>query len=963
MQQRTVTSQVKHLSRIAYAISDLVSTAFEQDSASDILRTTYLQCREIQASAMSITEFAGMAAQLFIYSCFAARYYHDDAGATTFQRWHVTALLSYAHPLHRQCVEAIMSMEPLAVWIDEVVSILGAFDRQSIECAFQDDPLTHFYERFLHYYNPRLRASHGIFYTPQPVISYIVRSIDYLLRSRFACHDGLAGIEDNIRILDPACGTGVFVQAVLEHARAAYQQCGQPDLWSARLCQCLLPRLAGIEVLVTPYLIAHLRLNLFLAGMDTPRTEESPAQVELLPETTFLTCHSERSEESIAGDRFFASLRMTGEGILDSKSGITPFRLGNALSEPDHHQSAPEAIMIVLGNPPYAGHSANKGAWMRSLLDEYKEGCPELKKRAQAKWLSDDYVKFIRLAQWHIDSAGQGILAFITSHSYLDNPTFRGMRRSLTRSFDELFVLDLHGNAKKQELVPGETRDENVFAIQSGIAISIFVKHGNPNRSHCKGGGGEDAGRGPLRSPSSLSTDDGEEDVGRGPLRSPFSPILPAETIDHSPTISHAQVWGRRVEKLSWLAAHDLESTTWTVRHPQAPQYLFAPQETSYLEEYEAGWSIPEIFRPNGDPAPGIITCHDEFAVAWSRDEMIGKIEWLLATRDEDEARQRYRLCAQGQWNYTGAKRALRDGEWRQQLAPLLYRPFDTRWTVYNRHVAVHLRERVTRHLLPGPVRCRRENLALLIGKAGQVISGQAWDIVFCSRIITEFNLFRRGGNNIFPLYLTGDDGKAGPGVNLAPAFIDEVTARLGLQWVAEGQGDLQQTIGPEDIFSYIYALLHAPSYRARYAAFLKRDFPRIPLPHNLALFRALCCPGQQLVCLHLLEGETPFITSYPVAGTHFVERVRYVPGDDDKTTGRVWINAAQYFERVPAAAWALHIGGYGVCLKWLKDRRGRHLTLEEITQYQKIVAALAETLRLMREIDDVIEHAGGWPF
>src|SRR5579859_3929979 len=853
------------MARIARAISEPFSTAFEQDSASTALCAAYHQCREMQPT-ISITEFADMASHLFIYSCFVARYYHNTADSTTFQRQHITAILSYAHPLHRQCVEAIMSMESLATSVDEVVSLLATLDRQSIDGAFQDDPLTHFYEHFLLCYNPRLRASHGIYYTPQPVISYITRSIDYLLRSRFACRNGLADIDANIRILDPACGTGVFVQAALEHTRAAYQQCRQAELWPAHLYQHFLPRLTGIEVLVTPYLIAHLRLNLFLANMDVPGSEELPM----------------------------------------------PFHLGNALSESDHHQDAPDTIMIVPGNPPYAGHSANKEAWMLSLLDEYKEGCPELKKRAQAKWLSDDYVKFIRLAQWRIDCAGQGILAFITSHSYLDNPTFRGMRHSLTRSFDELFVLDLHGNSKKQELAPGATRDENVFAIQSGIAISIFVKKKD-------------------------------------------SPI-------HPPTISHAHVWGSRAEKLSWLAAHDLENTTWTTQHPRLPHYLFAPQETRYREEYEAGWSIPDIFRPNGDPAPGIITCHDEFAVAWQPDEMIDKIEWLLATRDEDEARLRYRLCAQGQWNYAAAKRALHDCQWQRQLAPLLYRPFDTRWTVYNRHVAVHLRERVTRHLLPGKSQNERRNLALLIGKAGQVISGQAWDIVFCSRIITEFNLFRRGGNNIFPLYLASDDSNESRGVNLAPAFIADVVARLGLQWMAEGQGDLRHTIGPEDIFSYIYALLHAPGYRARYAAFLKHDFPRIPLPPNLALLRALCHPGQQLVRLHLLECEIPFITNYPVTGPHSVERLRYVPHDDDTATGRVWINAAQYFEHIPAAVWMLHIGGYQVCLKWLKDRRGRHLSEEEITQYQKIVSALAETLRLMREIDDAIEQARGWP-
>jgi hypothetical protein len=612
-----------------------------------------------------------------------------------------------------------------------------------------------------------------------------------VLRSRFGCREGLAEIDTNIRILDPACGTGIFVQAALEHMRAAYQQQGQVEQWREHLYQHFLPRISGIEVLITPYLIAHLRLNLFLEGANIPGRGPGAGLTRggLFARNQSRACHSERSEESACQQRFFAALRMTGAGDLRvltnlpvqagtvyrpvpythgqpingqgtgrytapgprSVNLLAPFHLANALSETDVHQDLPTSIMIVLGNPPYAGHSANREAWMLSLLDEYKEGWPELKRRAQAKWLSDDYVKFMRLAQWQIDRAGQGIVAFITSHSYLDNPTFRGMRRSLMRSFDELFVLDLHGNSKKQERSPGDTKDENVFAIQSGVAISIFVK--KDNRSHCKGGNGDDVGRRPLRSPSSSST----------------------QRRTHTPIIYHAQLWGSRVEKLSWLSAHDLESTTWAIQHPLAPCYLFAPQETQHLEEYEAGWSIPDIFRPNGDPAPGIITCHDEFAVAWSRDEAISKVEWLLATRDEDEARQRYRLCMQEQWNYAAAKRALSDGKWRTQLTPVLYRPFDTRWTIYNRHVAVHLRESVTRHLLPGDVEGTRENLALLIGKAGQVVSQQTWDIVFCSRLITEFNLFRRGGNNIFPLYLASNDGQASRDVNLAPDFIADV--------------------------------------------------------------------------------------------------------------------------------------------------------------------------------------------
>ena len=273
--QHTMTALVKHMARIAHTINDHVRTSLEQDAAHTALRDAYRQCCEADQPAMTGEEFAGVASQLLVYSCFVARYYQSEPAP--FQRRHITGILSYAHPLHQLCVEAITGMESgcdaTAACIDHLIDLLATFDRDTIQRAFaqdacQDDPLTHFYELFLRYYNPHLRASHGIFYTPEPIVSYIVRSIDQLLRSRFACGDGLAEIATEMHILDPACGTGIFPQATLEHMRASYVQYGQYEQWHEHLRQYFLPRLSGIEVLMIPYLIAHLRLNLFLEGID-----------------------------------------------------------------------------------------------------------------------------------------------------------------------------------------------------------------------------------------------------------------------------------------------------------------------------------------------------------------------------------------------------------------------------------------------------------------------------------------------------------------------------------------------------------------------------------------------------------------------------------------------------------------------------------------------------------------------
>jgi hypothetical protein len=601
-----------------------------------------------------------------------------------------------------------------------------------------------------------------------------------------------------------------------------------------------------------------------------------------------------------------------------------------------------------------------------------------LKKPGQAKWLSDDYVKFMRFAQWQIEQAGEGILAFITNHSYLDNPTFRGMRRSLLQSFDDIYILDLHGNSKKQEQAPDSSIDENVFNIQQGVAISIFVKRRDSGSEGIQGGDRRDQG-GEKHRPYISTTD--------APISGEHTPAFAI--------VHHADLWGYRevyeldaLEQLvltggkySWLAEHDLTSTHWQIIIPQPSFYLFTPQDDQYLAEYQTGWSVADIFRPNGDPAPGVVTCHDQFAISWTESEASDKVERFLSTETETKARKLFRLCSQNQWQYAVAKSELQRGMWHQDVREILYRPFDRRWTIFNRYVAVHRRERVMRHMLAG------ENVGLTIGRAGQVIDQDDWDIVFCTRLITEFNLFRRGGNNLFPLYLYIDSSPGNRQANLASDFIMAFTCRLQLRWVPGGDGDLQQTLGPDDIFNYMYAIFFSPSYRKRYAPFLKIDFPRLPMTSKKALFRALCPIGARLVSLHLMEHCIALISCFPVSGDNRVEAVHYITQsqteDEEPVSshtsndagasifakqnsggvkGRVWINATQYFDNVPLEAWNLSIGGYQVCKKWLKDRKGRKLSDEDLTHYQQVIAILAETSYLMCEIDQIIEKYGGWP-
>ncbi len=885
----------------ARLLRDSIERIFAQEAQAGPLHSMLTGYREVLIAGLSEADFADLQAQTAAYGLFAARCRHEPANGPFTRQ---SAAFAETTPFLRDVFGRIAGpgMDERIAWIvDDLAYLLDRADMASILSEFgkktrQEDPVVHFYEDFLAAYDPHLREMRGVYYTPEPVVSYIVRSVDHLLRDRFGLADGLADTatvasenggspRPRVMILDPAAGTGTFLREVVATIRETIEAKGLGGAWPGYVQKHLLPRLFGFELLMAPYSICHLKLALEIGGTD--RGFAMPTGERL---NVFLTNALEGPDEGHSFPLFAPEIVREATSAYEAK------------------QEKP--VMVVMGNPPYSGHSANKSAWIAELIGSYKQGFPELERPAQAKWLSDDYVKFIRFTQWRIERTGEGVLGFVTNHSYLDNPTFRGMRRSLMETFDEIYLLDLHGNAKKKEQTPDGGNDENVFDIQQGVAIGLFVK--------CK-----DADNGPAK-------------------------------------VFHADLWGEREAgpdggKYGWLAANSAETTDWTELSPKPPLYLFIPRDEELIEEYEAAWSIPSIFSPNGDPAPGIVTTHDQFAISWTPEEAATKVERLLATSSEDEARAQWRLCSQNQWQYDRAKQELAGGSWRGQIKPVLYRPFDVRATVFDRNVAVHRRERVMRHMLAGP------NLGLCVGRAGQVIGSDTWEIVFASKFSSDLNLFRRGGNCLFPLYIYSTKKSARVGErrvpNLNSDFVKAFSSATTLDFIPEGTGDLKTTFGPEDVLHYLYAVLHSPEYRRRYADFLKSDFPRVPVTNCGALFESLAAFGKRLTALHLMEandGETP---AFPVAGDNRVEKVRYAPSQK-----RVWINSEQYFDGVAPDTWEFTIGGYQSAEKWLKDRKNRTLSYDDIAHYRRLCAALAETPRIMASIDKTIDAYGGWP-
>ena len=964
------------MAAMARLIRQIISRALEDEDKGGSLHDQMEGFRQVLLHSLKPDEFADMYAQTICYGLFAARCNHN--GGQPFTRQQAAYELPRTNPFLRKMFGYMAGpeLDHRVTWaVDDLAELLNRADMNAILKDFgkrtrREDPVLHFYETFLAAYDPKMREARGVYYTPEPVVSYIVRSVNHILKKDFNLPDGLADTSKvpvyetvpgksgkprrqktrechKVLILDPAVGTGTFLHEVIDHIHEHTVSRGQAGMWSGYVSEHLLPRLFGFELLMAPYAMAHMKLDLQLKESKYDFKTDERLNI-------FLT---NTLEEAFA------------------VSHVLPF--ANFLAEEANEAGKVKKdfpVMVVLGNPPYSGHSQTptervvtikkgqeyfveyKGSHTRRkatkdvrrkektfigrLIQDYFYVDGEPLKERQVKWLHDDYVKFIRFAQWRIEQTGYGILAFITNHSYLDNPTFRGMRQNLMNTFDHIYILDLHGNTKKKEKCPDGSKDENVFDIQQGVAIGIFVK------------------------------------------RSTGVPLVNNHGQDGHATIRHAHLWGLRElreanadgqrqltgGKYYCLNESSIGTTEWTSVHPQKPFYLFVPQDTNLLEEYETGWRISDAMPKNN---VGFVTARDRFVIDFDEKVLLQRIKEFRAKESDVsslELSEKYSLKNTTSWDLEIARKRLRvDPNWKQHFRRCLYRPFDIRHIYYSLDVLERPVYQIQRHMLAG------KNVGLISARSNKSATA---DHFFCSRFIMETKCGERTTQScLFPLYLYPkpekdnlldiDQPSKAPGgrrPNLAKEFINEFSSKLRMTFIPDGKGDLKKTFRPEDVLDYIYAVFHSPTYRSRYAEFLKIDFPRLPLTSKQPLFRALCGLGEELVGLHLMEKQAPPKTRFDVAGDNHVEKVRYTEPGQTAPTGRVWINKEQYFDNVPQNVWEFHIGGYQVCQKWLKDRRGRKLSYDDLQHYRCIVSALAETIYLMAQIDRTIDKHGGWP-
>ncbi len=866
------------------------------------LQGFYDAFRKFLVAELTVPQFADLYAQTITYGLFAARTRVPEG--TTFTRQTAVQFIPRTIGVLHDVFEFLSYgdlPEELAWIIDDIIELLRAADAGAIlDRHYHEgkgsDPIVHFYETFLAEYDPKERERRGVYYTPEPVVGYIVRSLHQILKDEFGLADGLA--DASVRLLDPAAGTMTFVARAAEQAVEEYGAKYGEGNREGFLRDHVLANFYGFELMMAPYAVGHLKMGFYLEQLGHRLADDERFKLYLTN-----TLEMEKKEQT----------NIPGTAALAEEA------------EHAHEVKQQVPILVVLGNPPYSGHSANTGEWISHLIDDYKVepgGKDKLKER-NPKWLQDDYVKFLRFAEWKIEQAGHGVVGMITNHSWLDNPTFRGMRWHLMQTFDEIRVLDLHGNSLKKERAPDGGEDQNVFDIRQGVAISFFIKRRR-----------EDAVQEVIVSAGEWSEPEAEQLGGRSP----------SHTLA---TVHHAELWGKRQDKYGWLDTHGVGNTGWSVLAQGTGFLVFAPQDFTLAAAYSSWPSIENFYRQR---VTGLQTHRDRFVSAFDKEALVARVRTFLESDlPDDLLRQVVSLTRTDNLDIAQARSELgRNPNWSDKISQCLYRPFDLRWLLYDAGVVDRRREDVMGHVLAGP------NVSLLVPRQHKMEFGAfATRALAIAKAVTAYD-----GSYFFPLFLYSleshndlfsehDSGDRCP--NLHPKLLPLLDRHFGAK------------VMPETLFHYLYAVLYAPTYRTTYADFLKIDFPRIPFTAEREVFERMAALGERLVQLHLLESDEldpPAVrfegqTSEDVAANR-VAKNKTAGFTWDGDSERVYINPGQYFAPVAEDLWQYRIGGYQVPHKWLKDRTGRVLSTEEVQTYCRILTALGKTIEIQAELDAV---------
>ena len=954
----TSKEMAERMAELATAIRKRVNTVLKVESEKGPMRKLMTAFLEALIHDLSEDDFADMYAQTITYGLLSARV-SRPMGLTAENVKDMVPPVT--NPFLRDMLSTFLTVGGRKGRIDfdelginDVVQALRDADMEAVLRDFgdrnpQEDPVIHFYEDFLKEYDPVKRIKRGVFFTPRPVVSFIVRSVDEILRKEFGLADGLADtttwgemakrhpeieIPDGakpddpfVRILDPASGTGTFLVEVIDvihqtmkakwrTVAAVYDR--RPgldfefhDRWNEYVSDHLLPRLYGFELMMAPYAIAHMKLGLKLHETGYNFRSHERARI-------YLTNTLEEPKDF--SDRF----EFDAPALAHEAHAVNAVKRNTQFT-------------VVVANPPYSVSSQNEGAWITKLIEPFKT---DLQGERNIQPLSDDYIKFLRYASYLVSRATLGVVGYITNREYLKGIILRGIRRRFLDWFELISIFDLHGQVG--ELNESGLQDKNVFEIEKGVAIGVFrsLRALKPNTSR-----------------------------------------------------AFAELIGPAAGKLVTL-----QQTTALTLHPQTklspgpPNYFFCPWEDSRFDEYSRAPSVLDLFLKR--PVTGFATHRDAFAVGFTPGELRNRLQDFLDPANSDQVlRSQYGLEDTRDWSLGNARvAARRDPSIYKRIVRCSYRPMDPRYVIYSDDILEFSRRSTMQYI-------SSSEPALVCSR---IVKEELFaHVALTAHPIEKILLSPKSSNNA-QVFLTHVESTMHEGTLPCAACSMPADSAAALRRCREWSDPQVSNFTGRLLLDYIVAILHSSTYRSRYKSMLSVDFPRIPLPRSQSLANGLRTCGADLAALHLLEddyptaswnvskpkgksplqnlitkfvgkGDAEIAKGYPkfVAAVYDRRPAGSIPDrpiDDRRSqtaatmTGNVYINPSRWFEGVPENVWNFHIGGYQVCEKWLKDRRGRVLSDEDIAHYQKIVVALKETIRLMAEIDKVIEAHGGWP-
>lgn len=889
----------KIMSAKAKLLADIVLRTLEKeneerdDEKKGTLSKQWIEFQRHLINDLSQKSFSDIYAQTIVYGMFAARLH--DKTPETFSRLEAAELIPQTNPFLRKIFQNIATFdvkESIGWIINDLVEVFKVTDIHNVMKNFGDksgtrDPMTYFYEYFLKEYDPDLIKKYGVFYTPLPVVKFIVNSVDEILKNSWKLPMGLADYSkiqvkqsnalytDNrtktkkrfdikeyhkVQVLDPAAGTGTFLTEVINKIWDNVEV--DQGAWQSYVEDHLLPRLNGFEIMMAPYAIAHLKMDMELSQKGYVSKSDQRLKI-------FLTNALENTEDNI--EPLFFDFLATEAKEANRIKKDTP-------------------VMVMVGNPPYSNFSSNKNQWISEKISDYKKGLNETKLN-----LDDDYIKFIRLGQYYIEkNDGGGILAYITNNSFIDEPTRRQMRKSLMEVFDEIYILNLHGNQIEGETNDG--KDQNIFKIRSGVSINIFVK-----KSH----------------------------VGLEKKRNDLAKVY------------YYDVYGKRSDKFNFLNTMEFSKIPWIKLEPSSPNYYYIPKNLSAKPEYVKGFKIDELMLVNNS---GVKTDRDALFYDYNKEQLGSRISKLLSRSYDEEDVIKYDIRDSS--SYKLFHRIDKKKFDAKKICKCFFKPLDSKYIYYDETIISRSAYSVMRHLL-------LENIALVATRKNRQLSTMYF---FVTSGITDIHFLDSAADSlrVFPLYLHPSESEAKLGEkkpNLEPKIWDKINKIIKTNSTPEQIFDYIYGV----LFTPGYQMrfkefLKDEIPRIPYPR-NKESFDKIAAMG--AKLRKLHL-GENDINLQSFATSFP-VSSEDYK--NFVDNVRFEKdcenqNNDVAVTGKVFINKKQYFANVPEIAWNLYIGGYKPAQLWLKNRTNKSLTYEEIQDFHKIIAILMETSKLMKELD-----------